>query len=248
MGKTMSFSLKKEEIEKIAKFSSINPKMFLYPDRIQVINGTMNAGKNVNKTRSAVYMLDTPYKFEGKIGFLDINNLISVTRLFSDHIIEVNEKFVIVKNLEGTTKIKLWLVPDDMEIIPVGDVESGYQKAIGIDNSTVFVMSWDQLKKITEIKTTLGRDFVFISKNKDNILFKIDNEYEESSTDSGSFEIKDNIEKQNLTTLNNGEHIKWSFDLTPLVEDNYRITLLEKAIIMFGLNTKVKYIFAAEKQ
>jgi len=243
----ISFSLKKEELDKISKFSSINPKMYLYPDRIQVINGTMNAGKNVNKTKSAVFMLDTPYKFEDKLGFLDVNNLMSVVKLFSDHVIEVYEKYVIVRNLEGSVKIKMWLVPESMELIPIGDVESGYQKGTAIDNATVFVLSWEQLKKITEIKTTINKGFVFLTGTKGSINIKIDDEFEESSNDHANMVITDNIEKEKLSTFKDGGHVKWVFDLTPMVEDNYRVTILEKAIIMFGLNSKVKYIFATEK-
>lgn len=246
---SISFSLKKDEIDKISKFASINPKMYLYPDRIQVINGTMDGGKNRDKTKSAVYMLENPYNFEEKIGFIEINNLLSTVKLFKEHVIDVYEKYVIVRNLENTVKIKLWLTPETLELIPVGDVESGYQKATQIENSTHFIMGWDLIKRINDIKTSLNKDFCFVNIQNGKINIKIDNEFEENSNDVANITIdEDSIEKDSLKSLKDGDYIKWKFDMTSFVEDNYRVIMLERALVLCGLNSKVKYIFAMEEK
>lgn len=258
--KITEFKFTKKELEIIEKLAGINEKVFISPDMIKVIDGTLTGAPDEsannrfgnNGNRSAMYKFETPFFFHDDIGVANLPKLISIIKSFGDNYqIEVYDRMLNIT--DGATSFNFTLTPRDACIIPTADVETIVEKANSIQNKIEFKLDWTILQRIFKMQGIVGTDniFFYVDQNGD-LNIKISEFFESNGLDTANTKIeKDQLFTNKLPGLNPSVDRKLQgnkFDLLTskiIVADDYQVVMAQKIMMLTGLKEKTTYIIKA---
>jgi len=238
-----SYKPTEKEILILDKFSCINEKMFIESDRISVIDGKIDNSGNISSiSKMAFVKLDNPHNFDKKIGFFNIKKLLQLLKTIKNYDLKIYDTYVDVIDLDNKFTIKIYLTPEEKNLIPCVDSESKFNKIYTMADSARFSIDWSVMTNLIKNQKILNKKYIYVYSKKDNsISVKVADDFTANS-DSAEIEINGNIEFINLNAMKNGKFIRFELNIEMFVEDTYEITVLEKAILFKGLNSGVKYM------
>lgn len=100
-----------------------------------------------------------------------------------------------------------------------------------------FVLTHDDIKNIKKYQTIMKHNATFFSSVEDGILVRMPSAEENEYSDVSSFVIEDGIDVNKLDT-----EIKFCFDMALLIEDDYKVSMTRRGMILTGQNYDTVYI------
>jgi len=259
MSKCISeFKFSKTELAILDKFSKINDKLFISPDKIQVIDGVLKGtsdGAANNRfnggNRSAIYKFENPHNFIDELGIANLPTLISTVKSFGDdHMIEVYDRYLMVS--DKMSKLKFYLTPPEANVIPTTDVETMVNRAGQAPKKVEFKLEWNQLNRIFEMQKITGSFNIHFFIDQDGEFnVKIGESFEENGNNIALMKIdKENIIEENLEAIRfiDGKQNYNKFELLRndfVVMDNYHFILVEKGLMMTAESLDINYVVKA---
>jgi hypothetical protein len=214
--------LNENAMQVLKNFATINPNIVIEEGNIV---RTLSEGKNI--FGKAVVDLDFPVKF----GIYDLNEFLNVLGLVDEHSLTFNDKYVVVNDTVGLSKVKYFFT--DTDYLTTSN------KDIAMPSTEVkFNLTNDTLNKLKRAASALGHDVVSIRPNNGAIsltVFDKDNPTSNSFTIDvdGSYEGSDFI-----ITISN----------LKLIPKDYQVEISSKLISHFiNKESNVEYWVALEK-
>jgi len=237
-----------QELETISKFSLICDRMFIEPDKITVVNGkTDNKGGLTGIEGLACLELQHPHNFEEKIGFFSISQFLSVIKNMTNYEVRIFDKYVYIVDLDNKFKIKMFLTPEQTNLIPYTDVMGKFDRGYVNADSTRFSLDWKVINDAVSYQKLLKmKSLFFYSKDGETISIKIANDFENDDANMVEMDIDQNIEFNNLQKFKDGGFVRVELNISTLVEDTYEFTILERAVLLKGLEHNTKYLILAK--
>jgi hypothetical protein len=259
--KITEFKFTKKEIQILEKFSKINDKVFISPDKIQIIDGTLKgtpdqAANNrfQGGNRSAIYRFETPFFFSDDLGIANLPLLTSTIKSIGDnHTIEVYDRSLIIK--DDMASVRFWLTGEEQAIIPRANVEEVVKRSENVKNKVEFKLDWPVMQKIFGMQNIIGSSNThFFFDDDGDLNIKIAENFEENGSNTATIKIhKDQIIADTLNAIHPNEtglrYNKFEqFKSDIFVEDNYHFILVERAMMLTGDNEDTNYIIKANFQ
>ena len=265
---------KKKETNKVIKFTDEILEVFKIYSRIGkrspnesflVVYDTQLKVIHTSGAIMSTYKYDS-IGLEEPFALFDSNKLIRVTNQFTamkkDYELQIKKPNLIVKALNSRNKFSLYLVdfvekgtPSDDDLdsdnkmsnyMVIDDVTIAEKiKAIKSDNKATFILSKDDVDRISKYQRIMNtRDKFVIKKSKENgnITIVITDETLKVNSDVASFDIDAGITENNLTDK---DEILINLPLEFLVDDDYKVTLSE-LMLLEGVNKEITYIVAPD--
>jgi hypothetical protein len=238
----------KQEIDVLTKFAKINDCMYIEPDKICSILGTMdkNTGTLKSLDRIAAFELTTAHNFESKIGMYSINEFLGIIKTMDSYEIRIYETYLLIIDLDKKIKIQMFTIPEDAKLVPYTDVIGKFDRGYAKTDIIRFSMSWDMLKEVSKYQKILKSNGIWFYKKGDDLAIRISNEFTSTHSNMAEIEITDNKSDIVGDFFKNGGHTKMNFDLDILIEDTYEFTIMDKIVLMKGLEKNAKYLFTAQ--
>ena len=237
-----------QELDTISKFSLICDRMYIENDRITVVNGKMdNKGVLGGIEGLACLELRQPHNFEEKIGFFSISQFLSVIKKMTNYEVRIYDKYVYIVDLDNKFKIKMFLTPEQTNLIPYTDVISKFDRGYANEDSTRFSLDWNVINDAVGYQKLLKKKSIFFySKDGESVNIKIADDFESGDANMAEIDIEQNIQFNNLKKFKDGGFVRIDLNIGTLVEDTYEFTILDRAILLKGLEHNTKYLILAK--
>lgn len=237
-----------QELETISKFSLICDRMFIENDKITVVNAKIdNKGGVTGIEGLAILELKQPHSFEEKIGFFKISQFLSVIKKMANYEVRIYDKFVYVVDLDNKFKIKMFLTPEETNVIPYTDVMSKFDRGYINPDSTRFSLDWKVINDAVGYQKLLSKkSLYFYSKDGETVSIKIADDFENDRGNMAEIDIVQNIQHNNLEKFKDGGYVRAELNIASLIEDTYEFTILDRAVLLKGLEHDTKYLILAK--
>jgi len=208
----------------LKNFATINPNIVI--EQGNVIR-TLSEGKNI--FGKAVVDLDFPVKF----GIYDLNEFLNVLGLVDEHSLTFNDKYVVVNDNVGLSKVKYFFTDTDYLTTSNKDIAMP-------STEVTFNLTNDTLNKLKRAASALGHDVVSIRPNNGAISLTV---FDKDNPTSNSFTIDvdgsyEGSEFDFIITISN----------LKLIPNDYQVEISSKLISHFvNKETSVEYWIALEK-
>jgi hypothetical protein len=216
--------LNENAMQVLKNFATINPNIVI--EQGNVIR-TLSEGKNI--FGKAIVDLDFPVKF----GIYDLNEFLNVLGLVDEHSLTFNDKYIVVNDNVGLSKVKYFFT--DTDYLTTSN------KDIAMPSTEVkFNLTNDTLNKLKRAASALGHDVVSIRPNNGAISLTI---FDKDNPTSNSFtiDVDGSYEGSDFDFIITISNLK-------LIPNDYQVEISSKLISHFiNKDSKVEYWVALEK-
>ena len=216
--------LNENAMQVLKNFATINPNIVI--EQGNVIR-TLSEGKNI--FGKAIVDLDFPVKF----GIYDLNEFLNVLGLVDEHSLTFNDKYVVVNDNVGLSKVKYFFT--DTDYLTTSN------KDIAMPSTEVkFNLTNDTLNKLKRAASALGHDVVSIRPNNGAISLTV---FDKDNPTSNSFtiDVDGSYEGSDFDFIITISNLK-------LIPNDYQVEISSKLISHFiNKDSKVEYWVALEK-
>jgi hypothetical protein len=216
--------LNENAMQVLKNFATINPNIVI--EEGNVIR-TLSEGKNI--FGKAVVDLDFPVKF----GIYDLNEFLNVLGLVDEHSLTFNDKYVVVNDNVGLSKVKYFFT--DTDYLTTSN------KDIAMPSTEVkFNLTNDTLNKLKRAASALGHDVVSIRPNNGAISLTV---FDKDNPTSNSFtiDVDGSYEGSDFDFIITISNLK-------LIPKDYQVEISSKLISHFiNKESNVEYWVALEK-
>jgi len=216
--------LNEQAMQVLKNFATINPNIVI--EQGNVIR-TLSEGKNI--FGKAIVDLDFPVKF----GIYDLNEFLNVLGLVDEHSLTFNDKYVVVNDNVGLSKVKYFFT--DTDYLTTSN------KDIAMPSTEVrFNLTNDTLNKLKRAASALGHDVVSIRPNNGAISLTV---FDKDNPTSNSFtiDVDGSYEGSDFDFIITISNLK-------LIPNDYQVEISSKLISHFiNKDSKVEYWIALEK-
>jgi hypothetical protein len=241
------------EIETLKKFSKINDKLYIEPDRITVINGGRIGAVDVPTSKLAGVELKNKHSFERKIGINSVTEFLKIIDMMSDNVeIQLFDKYIRVVDVNKKIKVEMNLTDSFKNIIPEIDILTKLQNSLKKEPCTRFVLDWNTIESIFKAQVAIysasKKSYLFFHSEDDKTInLKIGSTFSKSIETSASFEFKTNIKSNDLEVLRDG-YVRIDMSKDILVKDTYEITILDKAVVFKSMTDNIIYLILSSME
>jgi hypothetical protein len=216
--------LNENAMQVLKNFATINPNIVI--EQGNVIR-TLSEGKNI--FGKAQVDLDFPVKF----GIYDLNEFLNVLGLVDEHSLTFNDKYVVVNDNVGLSKVKYFFT--DTDYLTTSN------KDIAMPSTEVkFNLTNDTLNKLKRAASALGHDVVSIRPNNGAISLTV---FDKDNPTSNSFtiDVDGSYEGSDFDFIITISNLK-------LIPKDYQVEISSKLISHFiNKESNVEYWVALEK-
>lgn len=216
--------LNENAMQVLKNFATINPNIVI--EQGNVIR-TLSEGKNI--FGKAIVDLDFPVKF----GIYDLNEFLNVLGLVDEHSLTFNDKYVVVNDNVGLSKVKYFFT--DTDYLTTSN------KDIAMPSTEVkFNLTNDTLNKLKRAASALGHDVVSIRPNNGAISLTV---FDKDNPTSNSFtiDVDGSYEGSDFDFIITISNLK-------LIPKDYQVEISSKLISHFiNKESNVEYWVALEK-
>ena len=216
--------LNENAMQVLKNFATINPNIVI--EEGNVIR-TLSEGKNI--FGKAQVDLDFPVKF----GIYDLNEFLNVLGLVDEHSLTFNDKYVVVNDTVGLSKVKYFFT--DTDYLTTSN------KDIAMPSTEVkFNLTNDTLNKLKRAASALGHDVVSIRPNNGAISLTV---FDKDNPTSNSFtiDVDGSYEGSDFDFIITISNLK-------LIPKDYQVEISSKLISHFiNKESNVEYWVALEK-
>jgi hypothetical protein len=216
--------LNENAMQVLKNFATINPNIVIEEGNIV---RTLSEGKNI--FGKAVVDLDFPVKF----GIYDLNEFLNVLGLVDEHSLTFNDKYVVVNDTVGLSKVKYFFT--DTDYLTTSN------KDIAMPSTEVkFNLTNDTLNKLKRAASALGHDVVSIRPNNGAISLTV---FDKDNPTSNSFtiDVDGSYEGSDFDFIITISNLK-------LIPKDYQVEISSKLISHFiNKESNVEYWVALEK-
>ena len=216
--------LNEQAMQVLKNFATINPNIVI--EQGNVIR-TLSEGKNI--FGKAIVDLDFPVKF----GIYDLKEFLNVLGLVDEHSLTFNDKYVVVNDNVGLSKVKYFFT--DTDYLTTSN------KDIAMPSTEVkFNLTNDTLNKLKRAASALGHDVVSIRPNNGAISLTV---FDKDNPTSNSFtiDVDGSYEGSDFDFIITISNLK-------LIPNDYQVEISSKLISHFiNKDSKVEYWIALEK-
>lgn len=213
----------------LKNFSAINSNMvFREGNRVSTISEARNILSDV--------LLDV--EFPQEFGIYDLNEFLGVLNLVDEPDIQLQDKYAVISDSTGRSKIKYFFTDVDMLTCPNTTMLT---KASEMNDFEVnFTLDTDTLNKIKRAASALGHSSVSITSNEGSICLTVFDP-ENPTSNTFSIEVPGTCESENFNFVLNISNIK-------ILPGDYNVSLSSKLMSKFSHTEKdVVYWIALEK-
>jgi hypothetical protein len=175
-----------------------------------------------------------------------INEFLGIIKTMDSYEIRIYETYLLIIDLDKKIKIQMFTIPEDAKLVPYTDVIGKFDRGYAKTDIIRFSMSWDMLKEVSKYQKILKSNGIWFYKKGDDLAIRISNEFTSTHSNMAEIEITDNKSDIVGDFFKNGGHTKMNFDLDILIEDTYEFTIMDKIVLMKGLEKNAKYLFTAQ--
>lgn len=228
-----------QELLILEKFSNIDSRMGIYPDRFKVWSESVGA--------IASFKVESDYDFE-PFGIYNMSEFLKVVSFFKDdYSLDFTEKtFLTLANNKYNINYCLSTlepVKTSIPVVPLEAVESKYNSMI--TEKTIFNISWQELSEILNIKKTLNSKNIFIEvvedKGEEKIKFTIS---EDPDKNEKNFSYSEYFIAEGIKNTDVKNTIKFELkDTSFLVKEDYVVEITPKITKWTSESGVVYYIF-----
>ena len=216
--------LNENAMQVLKNFATINPNIVI--EQGNIIR-TLSEGKNI--FGKAIVDLDFPVKF----GIYDLNEFLNVLGLVDEHSLTFNDKYVVVNDNVGLSKVKYFFT--DTDYLTTSN------KDIAMPSTEVkFNLTNDTLNKLKRAASALGHDVVSIRPNNGAISLTV---FDKDNPTSNSFtiDVDGSYEGSDFDFIITISNLK-------LIPKDYQVEISSKLISHFiNKESNVEYWVALEK-
>lgn len=216
--------LNETAMQVLKNFATINPNIVI--EQGNVIR-TLSEGKNI--FGKAIVDLDFPVKF----GIYDLNEFLNVLGLVDEHSLTFNEKYVVVNDNVGLSKVKYFFTDTDYLTTSNKDIMMP-------STEVKFNLTNDTLNKIKRAASALGHDVVSIRPNNGTVSLTV---FDKDNPTSNSFtiDVDGTYESEDFDFIITISNLK-------LIPNDYQVEISSKLISHFiSKESNVEYWVALEK-
>ena len=213
----------------LKNFSGINSNIVFRPGN-QV--STISEARNILTT--AVVAVEFPSEF----GIYDLNEFLGVLSLVDEPQVKFEEKFAVISDSVGRSKIKYFFTDLDMLTSPNSTMLS---KAVAMNDFEVnFTLDQDTLNKIKRATSALGHTSVAITPSNGAIALTVFDP-ENATSNTFTIELAGKYESESFNFILNIQNLK-------ILPGDYNVSLSSKLMSKFAhTEKKVSYWIALEK-
>jgi len=136
----------------LKNFSGINSNM---------VFNTGNRVSTISEARNILASVEVDSTFPQEFGVYDLSEFLSVLSLVDEPVLKIDEKFAVVGDTSGRSKIKYFFTDTDMLTSPA---EIMLSKAMAMDNFEVnFTLDQDTLNRVKRAASALGHTSVSVT-------------------------------------------------------------------------------------
>lgn len=213
----------------LKNFSSINSNIVIHTGNVL---STISEARNILSTAR----IDAPFTQE--FGIYDLNEFLGVLSLVNEPEIKIEEKFAVISDSTGRSKIKYFFTDTDMLTAPNPNM---LEKAEAMNSFEVnFTLDQDTLNKIKRAASALGHTSVSITASAGSIALTV---FDPENTTSNTFtiELAGTYESEDFNFIINIQNLK-------ILPGDYQVSLSSKLMSKFSHTEKnVNYWIALEK-
>ena len=165
------FSFSDVEVAVLKNFAAVNPSMVISPTGLSVINTA--------KSVVGFYDFNKPYSFE-EFGVYEVPEFLSVLGALDNPVVEVNEKYLIVKS--GDQKTRYFTTAKDL-LPKVPSVAAKFDK---VECELDFTLTADKLAALFKMAPIIKADWLFLESDGKKIRLTVGKEL---NTSSNTFDV-----------------------------------------------------------
>lgn len=213
----------------LKNFSGINSNIVFSPGK-QI--STISEARNILSTASV------DMEFPSEFGIYDLGEFLGVLSLVDEPQIKIEEKYAVVSDSVGRSKIKYFFTDIDMLTTPTSTMLTKAQAMNDFEVS--FVLDQDTLNKIKRAASTLGHTSVSITPSSGAIALTVFDP-ENPTSNTFTIELAGKYETENFNFILNIQNLK-------ILPGDYDVNLSSKLMSKFAhTEKKVNYWIALEK-
>lgn len=213
----------------LKNFSNINSNIVFSPGN-QI--STISEARNILSTASV------DVSFPSEFGIYDLNEFLGVLSLVDEPEVKFEEKFVVISDSVGRSKIKYFFTDTDMLTSPNSTM---LEKASAMNSFEVnFTLDQDTLNKIKRAASALGHTSVSITASNGAIALTVFDQ-ENATSNTFTIELAGTYENDDFNFILNIQNLK-------IIPGDYNVGLSSKLMSKFThTEKKVNYWIALEK-
>lgn len=213
----------------LKNFSAIN-------SNIVFDNG--NKLSTISEARNILATADIDVSFPSKFGIYDLNEFLGVLNLVNEPEVKIEEKFAVIGDSTGRSKIKYFFTDTDMLTAPNPTMLG---KAEAMDNFEVsFTLDQDTLNKIKRAASALGHTSVSVTPSDGSIALTVFDP-ENSTSNTFTIELAGVYKDEDFNFILNIQNLK-------ILPGDYNVGLSSKLMSRFThTEMAVSYWIALEK-
>lgn len=197
-----------------------------------------NVVSTISEARNILSTATIDMEFPSDFGIYDLNEFLGVLSLVDEPQVKIEEKYAVIGDATGRSKIKYFFTDTDMLTAPN---PSMLQKASAMDAFEVnFTLDQDTLNKIKRAASALGHTSVSVTASNGSIALTV---FDPENTTSNTFtiELAGTYESDNFNFIINIQNMK-------ILPGDYNVGLSSKLMSKFTHTEKnVNYWIALEK-
>jgi len=203
-----------------------------------IVFRTGNEVSTISEARNILSTASVDVSFPSEFGIYDLNEFLGVLSLVDEPQIKFEEKFAVISDSVGRSKIKYFFTDTDMLTSPNSTMLS---KAIAMNDFEVtFTLDQDTMNKIKRATSALGHTSVAITPSNGAIALTVFDP-ENATSNTFTIELAGKYESENFNFILNIQNLK-------ILPGDYSVGLSSKLMSKFThTEKKVNYWIALEK-
>lgn len=213
----------------LKNFSAINSNIVFHPG---------NQVSTISEARNILTTAVVDVKFPSEFGIYDLNEFLGVLSLVDEPQVKFEEKFAVISDSVGRSKIKYFFTEIEMLTSPNSTMLS---KAVAMNDFEVnFTLDQDTLNKIKRATSALGHTSVAITPLNGAIALTVFDP-ENATSNTFTIELAGKYESESFNFILNIQNLK-------ILPGDYNVSLSSKLMSKFAhTEKKVSYWVALEK-
>ena len=197
-----------------------------------------NTISTISEARNILSSATVDVDFPSSFGVYDLNEFLGVLNLVDEPEVKIEEKYAVIGDATGRSKIKYFFTDTDMLTAPN---PSMLTKASAMDDFQVnFTLDQDTLNKIKRAASALGHTSVSVTASNGSIALTVFDP-ENSTSNTFTIELAGTYESEDFNLILNIQNLK-------ILPGDYNVGLSSKLMSRFTHTEKnVSYWIALEK-
>jgi len=203
-----------------------------------IVISSGNQVSTISEARNILSTAKVDIEFPANFGVYDLNEFLGVLSLVDEPQIKFEEKYAVISDSTGRSKIKYFFTDIDMLTSPNSTMLS---KAVSMSDFNVnFILDQDTLNKIKKATSALGHTSVSITASNGAIALTVFDP-ENATSNTFTIELAGTYEDSNFNFILNIQNLK-------ILPGDYNVGLSSKLMSKFSHTEKdVNYWIALEK-